>query len=260
MNYLENNGNNPFRIFDYKNLGSVRVFLGNDGEVYFCAIDVPRVLTISHVGRMVSRLNPKGVLTTHTLTNGGKQELTFINEPNLYETIFKSRKPEAEDLKRWVFNEVLPTIRKTGSYIPNTREGLISVAMQTITEGFRRQEEINQYQTEYNLKQDRRISGLTRRVIELEEGLYDERMMNQHILNEQMQVIRNSYVSILGYMRINGIPDNSVDTLRMGRLASKMCREQRIETVKIKDNRFGYVNGYPYELLSELFDNELYAQ
>ena len=267
MNYLENNGNNPFRIFDYKNLGSVRVFVRNDGEVYFCAIDVARVLTISHVGRMVSRLNPKGVLTTHTLTNGGKQELTFINEPNLYDTIFKSRKPEAEDLKQWVFSEVLPSIRKTGAYLPNTKEGLISVAMQTITEGFRRQEEINknqkeinQYQAEINHKQERRAAGLTRRVIELEEGLYNERMLNQHIINEQMQVIRNSYVSILGYMRVNAIPDDSVDTLRMGRLASKMCRERRMETVKIKDNRFGYVNGYPYELLDELFENELYAQ
>ena len=193
------------------------------------------------------------------LSNGGIQSTTFIDEFNLYELIFNSRKPEANDFKQWV-KEVVQQIRRTGSYLPNTREGLISVAMQTITEGFRRQEEINQYQTEYNLKQDRRISGLTRRVIELEEGLYDERMMNRHILNEQMQVIRNSYVSILGYMRINAIPDDSVDTLRMGRLASKMCREQRIETVKIKDNRFGYVNGYPYELLDGLFEKELYAQ
>lgn len=72
--------------------------------------------------------------------------------------------------------------------------------------------------------------------------------------------MRNTYLSILAYMRYQGIPDDYVDTLRMGRLASKMCRERRIETVKIKDNRFGYVNGYPYELLSELFDNELYAQ
>lgn len=115
INY-NGNTNNPFRIFDYKNLGSVRTFLDEKGEVWFCLKDVCDILEINHVATVVNRLNPKGVVINYTLTNGGKQELTFINEPNLYETIFKSRKPEAEDLKRWVFNEVLPSIRKTGSY------------------------------------------------------------------------------------------------------------------------------------------------
>lgn len=256
---MANDGNNPFRIFDYKNLGSVRTFVDDKGEVWFCRKDVCDILNIKEGHRLQERLSEKGCHTMTVLTNGGPQNIVFINEPNLYETIFKSRKPEAEDLKKWVFNEVLPSIRKTGSYTHN-KQGLISVAMETIAEGFRRQEEINQYQTEINLKQERRASNLTRRVIELEDGLYGERMLNQYILNEQMQVIRNSYVSILGYMRVNAIPSDSVDTLRMGRIASKMCRERRIETVKIKDNRFGYVNGYPYELLDELFDNELYAQ
>lgn len=265
---IANNGiNNPFRIFDYKNLGSVRTFVDEKGYVWFCLIDVCRILEINHVATVANRLNRDGVVTTHSVDSLGRnQELTFINEANLYETIFKSRKPEAEDLKKWVFNEVLPSIRKTGSYVHN-KEGLISVAMETIAEGFRRQEEINrnqaeinQYQTEINLKQERRASNLTGRVIELEDRLYDERMINRHIINEQMQVIRNSYVTILGYMRINAVPNDSIDTLRMGRLASKMCRERRIETVKIKDNRFDYVNGYPYELLDELFENELYAQ
>ena len=56
----------------------------------------------------------KGVHTVRTL--GGNQELMVVNEPGLYHLTFKSRKPEANAFRRWVFHEVLPSIRKTGSY------------------------------------------------------------------------------------------------------------------------------------------------
>ncbi|BDE24771.1 hypothetical protein OCUAc20_32710 [Acinetobacter baumannii] len=52
----------------------------------------------------------------HTPTNGGIQKLKFINEPNLYRIIFRSNKTEALNFQNWVFAEVLPSIRKTGSY------------------------------------------------------------------------------------------------------------------------------------------------
>ena len=262
MNDIINyNGNNPFRIFDYKNLGSVRTFVDERGEVWFCRKDVCEILNIKEGHRLQERLNLDGCHTMTVIDNLGRyQEAVFINEPNLYETIFKSRKPEAEDLKRWVFSEVLPSIRKTGTYLPQTTEGLMSVAMETITEGFRRQEEINKKQAKFNEKQLKTNSNLTTRIIHLEDDLYTERMLNLNMIREHAEVMRNTYLSILAYMRYQGIPDDSVYTLRMGRLASKMCRERRIETVKIKDNRFGYVNGYPYELLDELFDKELYAQ
>lgn len=61
-------------------------------------------------------LDEKGVVKNLTPTNGGKQQLIFINEPNLYRVIFRSNKPEAKQFQDWVFNEVLPTIRKTGKY------------------------------------------------------------------------------------------------------------------------------------------------
>ncbi|TCP18096.1 BRO family protein [Nicoletella semolina] len=69
-------------------------------------------------------LNEKGVRKTYTLTKGGKQELTFINEPNLYRIIFKSRKAEAVEFQNWVFEEVLPQIRKTGKYLQNQQPNL----------------------------------------------------------------------------------------------------------------------------------------
>ena len=60
----------------------------------------------------------KGVSSTYTL--GGKQQVTTVNESGLYDVIFQSRKPEAKRFRRWVTNEVLPAIRKTGAYISDS--------------------------------------------------------------------------------------------------------------------------------------------
>lgn len=88
-----------------------------DGEPWFCLKDVCEVLTITNPRRVAAEiLDTKGVRKTDTLTDGGKQQLNFVNEPNLYRVIFRSNKPEAKQFQDWVFNEVLPTIRKTGRY------------------------------------------------------------------------------------------------------------------------------------------------
>lgn len=88
-----------------------------ENEPYFCLSDVCSVMDIKNSRRVnAEMLDQKGVRNAYTLTNGGKQELTFINEPNLYRIIFKSRKAEAVEFQNWVFDEVLPQIRKTGKY------------------------------------------------------------------------------------------------------------------------------------------------
>ena len=58
----------------------------------------------------------KGVTKRYTPTKGGRQEMVYINEPNLFRLIIKCKKPEAEQFEEWVMEEVLPSIRKTGSY------------------------------------------------------------------------------------------------------------------------------------------------
>ena len=86
-----------------------------DGEPFFCASDVGAVLELSNVYRQIREFT-KGVHTMHTLTAGGEQNIIYIDEPNLYRLIFKSRKKEAKAFQDWVFDEVLPQIRKTGKY------------------------------------------------------------------------------------------------------------------------------------------------
>jgi hypothetical protein len=85
-------------------------------EPWFIVKDVSDVLGLGNPRETLRNFpeNEKGVSSADTL--GGNQEMLVINEPGLYRLIFQSRKPEAERFKTWVFSEVLPQIRKTGSY------------------------------------------------------------------------------------------------------------------------------------------------
>ena len=94
---------------------AVRVLLKDD-EPWFCLADVCRALELSRSSRVLQSLDSKGFASCVTLTSGGSQSLAFIHEPNLYRLIFRSDKPEARRFQDWVFNEVIPTIRRTGSY------------------------------------------------------------------------------------------------------------------------------------------------
>ena len=102
-------------IFNFNEHG-VRIVLDENKEPWFCYVDVYKSLGISRTSRLFRELDAKGVADYHTPTSGGIQKLKFINEPNLYRVIFRSNKPQALSFQDWVFAEVLPTIRKTGSY------------------------------------------------------------------------------------------------------------------------------------------------
>ena len=83
----------------------------------FCLADVCKALEITHVTDVKKRLKEDGVGTAEVIDSlGRKQNATFINESNLYKTIFQSRKESAERFTDWVTSEVLPSIRKHGVY------------------------------------------------------------------------------------------------------------------------------------------------
>ena len=97
-------------------VNEVRTAIKDNGDVYFCLVDVLPVLGLENRAISKFNLDHKGVASFSTPTNGGIQNITFVNEPNLYRVIFRSNKAEARQFQDWVFNEVLPTIRKTGGY------------------------------------------------------------------------------------------------------------------------------------------------
>ena len=109
---------NEIKIFNNPQFGEIRTALNEEGEPLFCLTDVCRILDLQ-TNKVKERLNEKGWNTIPYLTNGGIQNVIFINESNLYKTIFQSRKPVAENLTNWVSSDVLPSIRKHGAYLTN---------------------------------------------------------------------------------------------------------------------------------------------
>lgn len=103
------------QIFNSTEFGDIRT-VTIDNEPMFCLSDVCKALGLTQPSKVKDRLNAKGVSSIPTLTAGGEQKLLYINESNLYKAIFQSRKESAERFTDWVTSEVLPEIRKTGSY------------------------------------------------------------------------------------------------------------------------------------------------
>ena len=108
--------NNALQVFSYKD-HQVRTTT-IDGEVWFVAKDICGILRIVDHRSAVQALDDDERRGSEIATpsNGGYSEVNLINEPGLYKLIFKSRKPEAKSFTRWVTHDVLPNIRKTGSY------------------------------------------------------------------------------------------------------------------------------------------------
>lgn len=107
----------------------VRVVV-KDGEPWFVAADVAKVLDYRDAHSMV-RVLDADEKDTHTVsTLGGEQTSTIITESGLYHAVLKSRKPEAIKFRKWVTTEVLPSIRKNKAYIkPDATAENIAAAM-----------------------------------------------------------------------------------------------------------------------------------
>lgn len=130
---------NQLQIFNNPEFGTIRTIL-IDGEIWFVAADVCRALDLTNVTRALSGLNEneKSKIDENRITtdpnyyegstdtpfvendNPFLREVNIVNEPGLYHLIFQSRKPNAVKFQRWVYHEVLPSIRKYGYYVlPN---------------------------------------------------------------------------------------------------------------------------------------------
>ena len=105
---------NEVQIFDNPQFGQIRT-AGTADNPLFCLADVCKALELDP-SQVVRRLDST-VFSKHPADTGfGIKEINFVNEDGLYDVILDSRKPEAKGFRKWVTSEVLPSIRKTGSY------------------------------------------------------------------------------------------------------------------------------------------------
>ena len=107
--------NSEIQVFNFDQ-AKLRVEMRGD-EPMFCLKDVAEILEIKDHKSRNFNLKDDGVETFPLIDRMGReQEATFINEPNLYRVIFRSNKEEAVKFQDWIFEEVIPQIRKTGGY------------------------------------------------------------------------------------------------------------------------------------------------
>lgn len=121
---------NEAQTFVSEKFGSIRVMTINN-EPWFVAADVCKALEIGNPTMALSRLDEDEKMTLsltegHSGVRGGAQMANVVNEPGLYTLVLGSRKPEAKEFKRWITHEVIPTIRKTGGYIADPNQMVMS--------------------------------------------------------------------------------------------------------------------------------------
>lgn len=111
---------NQLQVFNHEMFGELQVLVEN-GNVYFPATEVAKTLGYSNTSdAIIKHCKKDGVAFREVIDSlGRKQQKKFITEGNLYRLIARSKLPEAEKFESWVFDEVLPTIRKTGGYVAN---------------------------------------------------------------------------------------------------------------------------------------------
>lgn len=107
---------NNLQPFDFEG-NEVRVMRDGNGNPLFCAKDVAIILGYTNPNKAI-RDHTRGERIVHTLqTAGGMQEMQFISEGDMYRLVTSSKLPAAERFERWVYDEVLPSIRRHGGYM-----------------------------------------------------------------------------------------------------------------------------------------------
>lgn len=125
------------QVFTNSEFGELRVLL-IDGKEYFPATACAKILGYTnphkaikdHCKGVTKREGVSSTTNQHGITTDQKLATNYITEGDLYRLIIRSKLPGAERFERWVFDEVLPTIRKQGSYVPDI-SSVIALTVQT---------------------------------------------------------------------------------------------------------------------------------
>lgn len=112
-----------------------------DGEVWFVLADICGVLGVANVGNVAARLDEADIRQTDISSGGQRRAVTIVSESGMYEVVIRSDKPEARRFRWWVTHEVIPAIRRTGTYAVETPEQLMARAVVQAQEIIARKDE-----------------------------------------------------------------------------------------------------------------------
>ena len=215
---------NEIQVWNYES-SEVRTVQVN-GEPWFVLSDVCKVLELSTPARVAERLEKDEVSQTHTIDRMGReQKTTIINESGLYTVILRSDKPQAKPFRKWVTSEVLPSIRKHGSYSVQSQFADLSPQLQVLIQMETRQKQIEARQAE----QATALAGLEQKlqntceVIALDKTAW--RKDSEHLINKIARATGEGYGGIrLVYEEIYGSIESRADVSLNTRLTNKRNR------------------------------------
>ena len=232
-------------IFEDALFGQVRTIMSASNEPLFCLSDVCRALEMKRF--RIERLD-KDVISNHPLqTAGGLQQVTFINEDGLYDIVLDSRKPKAKKFRKWITSEVVPSIRKTGSYSVEQPKELSAAESLLQSVQLLVAHERQLAILEHNQKNMQgAISSLYDKVYGMQ---FQTNMIEQKLNNEIDRY------TVIGYCSAHNIPMTLTEASIIGGMCSRMCKKRNIPLEPIADRRFGKVNTYPSELIAEAIKN-----
>ena len=235
----------PFEIFNYKNLGKVRTRYDEFGEPWFCLQDVCYILEIKNSRDIVRRLDPPCVDTIDAWVQTGIKsdgtpatrltKMNFVNEPGLYDAISNSTKREAKLFMKWIFTEVLPSIRKRGYYVDNKKKVSLREMFNTMLE---------------------QVDENTEDIVWIKDNMITKSDLEKLKL-EQDKVLRQYAHSVRGYANMIGIDLDTETARKIGVAATQYSNAMGSTVVKVPDDRYGLVNGYAYDIIKYAFNQIL---
>lgn len=207
---------NEIKIFENASFGTIRTATDESGKVLFCGADIAKALGYSNARDALARhCKSEGVVKhdiPHPQSPAKRIEMTFITEGNVYRLITHSKLPTAEKFESWVFDEVLPTIRKHGAYMTEQTiekaltnpDFLIQLATKLKDEQEKRRE------LENKIEQDKPLVTFANQVSNID-GLVDIQQFTKIMQDENIKIGRNKMFEWFrenGYLIADGIHTN----------------------------------------------------
>jgi prophage antirepressor-like protein len=213
-----------FSTYDFEDQ-PVRIDLDENGDPQFVASDVCQILGLANPSQVVSRLDEDEKSTIQIMDSDGRpRKLLLINQSGLYSLILTSNKTEAKRFKRWITHEVLPSIRKTGSY-----------SLQNLSPA-----EIILVQAQRLVDHERQLANHDNRIGSLEARAQARDQWTQHY-------------TVIGYRNLRGLsPLTQNEAISWGKRAAHLSRERGVSIGKTSDPRFGEVGTYRIDVLDEI--------
>lgn len=197
---------------------------------------------------------------TRSPINQYSSSILVLTESGFYKLLMRSDKELCQEFANWVVDDVLPSIRKTGSYL--AKEKIMEEhPLMIITKRFveieleqKRQQEEQKRQQEEQLKIQAEQIKFLQNQLNMQKELIDTKKEVKVIESKQDAILKQSdYFSILAYANLHNIPIDLNTAARLGKKASKISREQGIKTSSSPDPRFGTVKLYHISVLENIF-------